>query len=234
MYDINLMHYGFRRRANKVDSLQNRNFYVEQIDDYLNEALNSYVNELLKVAEYNKSVDDSLQVLLKTDTLLPIEDVTNSIVKATLPVDYLRHVRSYSKASAECCNVVQDIKHYRIQGDDENAYIEDPLYKPSYLYRETGYRIVGNTLRILKGELDIQQVFMDYYAKHPRLGNPNNARTGAYNLADGTPAVQQSLLFTNPKQADIIMDLAVLASYVDTNNPTFQNQVSKMTSMGSQ
>ena len=75
---------------------------------------------------------------------------------------------------------------------------------------------------------------MDYYAKHPRLGNPDNARTGAYNLADGTPAVQQSLLFTNPKQADIIMDLAVLASYVDTNNPTFQTQVSKMTSMGSQ
>jgi hypothetical protein len=82
MYDINLMHYGFRRRANKVDSLQNRNFYVEQIDDYLNEALNSYVNELLKVAEYNKSVDDSLQVLLKTDTLLPIGDVTAKIVKA--------------------------------------------------------------------------------------------------------------------------------------------------------
>lgn len=230
MYDIKALHYGFRRRANKVDSLQNRNFYVEQIDDYLNEALNLYINEMLKVSEINRTIEDNLRILIKNNAELNLVDsVDGKYILAELPSDYLRQIRNYSEARATCCNTLSTIKHYRIQGDDESAYMEDPLYKPSYLYRETGYRITGNHIKVLTGELIINKVYLDYYAKHPKLGNPESARTGAYNLPDGTPAVQQSLLFENPRQADVIMDIAVLAAHTDMNSDAFKTQLTKLT-----
>lgn len=230
MYDIKSLHYGFRRRANKVDSLQNRNLYVEQIDDYLNEALNLYINEMLKVSEINRTIEDNLRVLIKNNAELSVVDISdNQYVLVELPNDYLRHIRNYSKARAYCCSTQSTIKHYRIQGDDESAYMEDPLYKPSYLYRETGYRITGNHIKVLTGELIIDKVYLDYYGKHPRLGNPENARNGNYNLPDGTPAVQQSLLFDNPRQADVIMDIAVLAAHTDMNSEAAKSQLSKLT-----
>lgn len=225
MYPIENSHYDFKRRINKVDSLQNINFYVEQIDAYLNEALFIFIEEMLKLAEIDQNVMEALSNLIESEhTLLSLTTEPLRIL-AQLPTDYYRLLNSYSYIDS--CKA--RINHYPIQHDDINAFLTDPNYKPSLLWRETGYQLEkGKIIVWTNGEFSIDKVVISYIKRHPRLGNPNGSRNGAYNLPDGTPAQQQGLLLDNKRQYDIIADIAVLNASIDTSNPDYQIKLNKI------
>lgn len=228
MYSVKDLHYGIKRRINKVDSLQNRNLYVEQIDDYLNEALNIFIQELIKVLEYDIEADLLLLPLKVNDSILQFTNHDGYII-AELPSDFFHYIKSFSNASSTCCSTIATIKHIRIQEDDETYFLEDPFYKPSYQYRETGVQLLPNGLKIFTGgELYINEVKLSYIKKHPRLGNPEMARFGAYTLPNGLAAIQQDLLLDNKRQFDMIMDIAALLISTDINSPTYQQQLNKI------
>ena len=228
MYSIKDLHYGFRRRANKVESLQNRNFYVEQIDDYLNEALTTYIRRKLATVEKEQEDIDDLRQLVKSEVSLSLTQSLN-FVDASFPTDYLRLLKSYSFASSSNCTIQKRLAHYSLQADDEEAFLKDPLYKPSYEWGETGYRIIDNVMRVYtNNEFVVSDVKIDYLYKHPRLGNPLDSRNGTYTLPNGVVAIQQDLILDSTNQPDIIMDIAVLNAYMDISDPNYSIKLNKL------
>ena len=226
MYDIKNLHYGFLRRANKVDSLQDVNFYVPQIDDYLNEALSIFIKETAKEVEYNQNRIDDLKNLMEFNKPLAI-DCKKDFCTAKLPENYYRLVRIETIASKDGC--IDKIKTYPIQFDDINNFLESSEYKPSFYWRETGYEIVENDILIwTNNDFKIKDVKLTYLSKHPRLGNPEDSFEGKYTLPDGTDVKQQSLLLDNADQPNIIMDLAVLLASTDINDINFQIKQNKI------
>ena len=228
MYSIKDLHYGFRRRANKIESLQNRNFYVEQIDDYLNEALSVFVREIGMEIETNQHRIDDLRQLVKSE--VQVSPTTYpTYVEAALPSDYYRLMKSYSTASNPSCGSTRRLIHYAVQSDDEETLLRDPLYKPDFFWGETAYRLIGNNIRVYtNGEFNIDLVTLDYLSKHPRLGNPDDSRNGTYTLPNGTVATQQDLILDSTNQPESIMDIAVLLAYMDISDPNYQIKLNKI------
>ena len=228
MYSIKDLHYGFRRRANKIESLQNRSFFVEQIDDYLNEALTIYVIETSKLFELDQSLIDDLRQLVKYDVEVTPTTLGKS-VEGTLPSDYFRLVRSSSLASSALCSGTRKMRHYAIQSDDIETFLADPLYKPDYYWGETAYRLLQDKIIVYtNGEFTINMIYIDYISKHPRLGNPEDSRNGTYTLPSGVIAVQQDLILDSTNQPEKIMDIAVLNAYMDISDPNYQIKLNKI------
>lgn len=228
MYSIKDLHYGFRRRANKIESLQNRNFYVEQIDDYLNEALKIFMVEVSKEFELRQDLIDDLRQLVVNDVSLPIT-YKDGYVQSVLPDDYFRLVRSYSIASNPKCTGTRRMSHYAIQTDDLENFLKDPLYKPDYYWGETGYRMLQDKILVYtNNEFNISDIVIDYIKQHPRIANPEDSRNATYTLPNGTVAVQQDLILDSTNQPEKIMDIAVLNAYMDISDPNYQIKLNKI------
>lgn len=228
MYSVKDLHYGFRRRANKIESLQNRNFYVEQIDDYLNEALSVFVREVGMEIETNQHrIDDLRQLVISEVNLSPV--ASTKYVEAVLPTNYYRLMKSYSLATKSSCTTTRRMVHYAVQSDDEENLLIDPQYKPDFFWGETAYRIIGDKIRVYtNGEFDINTIVVDYLSKHPRLGNPDDSRNGTYTLPNGTVAAQQDLILDSTNQPEVIMDIAVMLAYMDISDPNYQIKLNKI------
>lgn len=228
MYSIKDLHYGFRRRANKVESLQNRNFYVEQIDDYLNEALTVFVREIAMELETNQHRIDDLRQLVRSEVQTS-PTVHPTYVESQLPADYYRLMKSYSTASNPKCNSKRRLIHYAVQSDDEETLLRDPLYKPDFFWGETAYRLIGDKIRVYtNGEFNIDAITLDYLSKHPILGNPEDSRNATYTLPNGTVAAQQDLILDSTNQPEAIMDIAVMLAYMDISDPNYQIKLNKI------
>ncbi|HMT02020.1 MAG TPA: hypothetical protein PKD00_01710 [Burkholderiales bacterium] len=228
MYSVKDLHYGFRRRVNKIESLQNRNFYVEQIDDYLNEATLIFVSEVAEQFEYSQHYTDDLRQLIKYDvsTALINADI---YTEATLPPDYYRILKSYSFAVTDKCTIPRRMQHYYTQSDDVEAFLADELYNPNFEWAETGIRLAGNNLLVYHdNKFSIQDVKLDYISRHPRIANPSDSIGGSYTLPNGTVAVQQDLILDSTNQPEKIMDIAALLAYMDISDPNFQTKLSKI------
>ncbi|MCC6252306.1 MAG: hypothetical protein BWX56_01015 [Euryarchaeota archaeon ADurb.Bin023] len=223
MIDINQLHYLFKQKVNKVDSLQNINFFVEQIDEYLNQALFVFIEQILKVAELDQNKTEFIGELVKVVEL----SGTNAEKKFTaqLPDDYYRHLRSYSTVNG--CSEI--ISNYPVQYDDLNSFLTDINYKPSLAWKETGYQLKGKEIVVwTNDEFLIDAVNLTYVSRHPRLGNPINSRNGSYNLPDGTAAQQQNLILSNRNQDNIITDIATLLVSIDTTDSSYQLKLNKL------
>ena len=223
MIDINQLHYLFKQKVNKVDSLQHINFFVEQIDEYLNQSLFIFIEQVLRVAELDQNKSELIGQLIKVVNLSGLNADKKFV--AQLPDDYYRHLRSYS--TVEGCSGI--ISNYSVQYDDLNSFLTDVNYKPSLSWRETGYQLKGNEIVVwTNDEFLIDTVNLTYIFRHPRLGNPLNSRNGAYNLPDGTAAQQQNLILSNKNQDNVITDIAVALASMDTTDPSYQIKLNKL------
>lgn len=225
MYPIETLHYSFRLHKNIVDSEQRSNFSVEQIDVYLNEALNLYIATVSEQVEYNQRRLDDLRPLVVREYPLELASYDNEKHTFRLPKDYYRRIRGISFAD-NCPNI---ISHIPCQLDDLDNYLKNKDYKPSLAWGETVTYLHGDFLDVYHlGEFTPSVTKLDYIKRHPRLGNPDKSRAGEYNLPDGTPAVQQNLLLDTTNQPDIIVEIAVLNASMDTSSQEYQLRLNKL------
>ncbi|HMT02870.1 MAG TPA: hypothetical protein PKD00_06100 [Burkholderiales bacterium] len=226
MFPIENLHYNYRLRRNVVDSEQRFNFTVEQIDEYLNQALNLYINLISREVEYDQTRIDELRPLLKVGSILSITSSDSEKTVFNLPNDYYRRIRSVSIPD-ECSSAT--IRHTICQFDDLDNYLQNDDYKPSLSWRKTPVTINGNFLTVYHlSDFTPTITSMDYIVKHPRLGNPEKSRAGAYNLPDGTPAIQQGLLLDTVNQPDKIVEIAVLNTTMDTGGQEYQLRLQQL------
>ena len=128
---IKNMHYSFKAKLNKLDSQQNRNLLVPEIDLAINEAIGIFIRLIAEPRVKNhlgfetsqRSTDD-IRVLVETDKEVVLEDKLIS-----LPVDYNYFLNSKVTISTEDCTGKEVVVKIQ-QHDDE--FENSAFYKSSF------------------------------------------------------------------------------------------------------
>tara|TARA_R100000656_G_scaffold124883_1_gene104195 strand:- start:827 stop:1492 length:666 start_codon:yes stop_codon:yes gene_type:complete len=142
---------------------------------------------------------------------------------APLPSDYLGFGNINAKATSECC-VSVDMELYEIKVENENTILNDQHSKPSIEYREAPFYIKQGEIKILVDNFKIDEVDLMYY-KYPKqieLNDPEDPESG-FKDAD------EDMDF-DKKAIDRIISIAVSDYNLNTNNPKFQADKSRVVS----
>lgn len=226
---IKEMHYDFKRKLNKIDSQQYRNFRVPEIDWLLNEAYELFVKMVAQPRnrsylgfEKNQRTIDDIRVLVVNGE--PIDVVDNVL---TLPDEYLYYIDAEVEMSKDQCPSVEGELKVR-QHDD--TFEKSPFDKSSYEWREVnGVFFEGGIKLFDDGTFTNNRVFLSYIKKLQYIHNAESYRNGTYNLPSGvvlTGTVDCEL----PEQTHReIVDIAVYIASEEIDSPKYQQKLQKLT-----
>lgn len=233
---IQEMHYDFKQKMNRIDSQQNRDFKVPEIDWKLNEAQELFVKIIAEPRvgerlglEYNQRTIDDIRTIVvdqkPSEGIVPGSYDGRSYM-ATLPEDYwfLAGARVYA-TKGTCVNMVMETK--RAQHDDEHEF--SPFDRSSFEWRIVNMRFNSQGLRLFTdGTFEITLLIMEYL-KQPRvMYNAADWQGGSYVGLDG-------VTYTGRQSSELpvgvhreIVDLAVMIAAGDINLPDFQMKQNKV------
>lgn len=157
---------------------------------------------------------------------------THKIIKFTgdskkqlgeLPDNYLFIGNVNAKASSECCTRVE-METWQIKTENENTIVNDVDNKPSIEYREVPYYIQENNIKFLVDNFKIDESEIVYY-RYPtkiELNDPNDPESNFKS--------QDIPLEFDDKAINRIISIAVSDYDLNTNNPKFQGDKSRVVS----
>ena len=226
--NIKDMHYDFKRKFNKVDSQQNRNFLVPEIDQYLNEAEDIFKKTIAQPRfrtrlgfESSQRNIDSISSIVVTDCY----DIEDDLIYI-LPEDYQYFVRGRASLVRDTCPVrkapIRIMEH-----DDE--FEEDVYNKSSFDWkRANGLFNSDGLLLHTDGTFTIENVCITYIRKTKFMHNAEDFRIGGYKLASG-------VTLTGTENCELpeithreIVDIAVMLAAGEVQTSDFQLKLNKL------
>ena len=219
-------------KVNKLDSKQNRNFLVPEIDWVLNEAIEIFVYLVLhpKKArdfgwhEAQRSLDD-IRTLIVTKELQKIE--TNEY---SLPDDIYYRLKdrgeaviSQGKCKHKKANFI--LKPYEVLD------VNDTTNQSSFEWRRVvAYLLDGKKIKVLNNNchVEINNLTLTYIKKPAFVHNAGDFKNNTYTKLDGT-------VLTGYNDSDLpehthreICDIAAMLLVQQQLNPDLQNQLLKL------
>ena len=171
------MHYEVKRRINKVDSNQNRNLLIPEIDLALNEAQMLFVKMVaeprvsyhLGVETTQRNIDELRTIIVHDDTRMIDTDKV-----AILPENYLYFLRAYVSMSKDGCSGIKARVYIQRHND---LYEESVFTKSSFEWRTVNGVFVEKTYNSkLLGGIKLTELngvnysnFLLSYIRRPKL-----------------------------------------------------------------
>lgn len=180
------MHYDFKKKLNKVDSQQNRNLLVPEIDWAINEAHELFVKMIAqpRMKSYlgfelnQRNIDDIRTIVVKSNCL----NVVNNT--ASLPGNYWHYVKGHVEMSKGPCKNIKGKFHLK-QHDDE--FEESPFDNSNFEWRNVnGVFYEGGIQVHTDGTFTVDKLCIDYIRKLTYIHNAEDFRPGGYRLPSGT------------------------------------------------
>lgn len=207
---IKEMHYDFKRKLNKVDSQQNVNLRVPEIDAALREAEEVFIKMVAfpRVKSYlgfessQRSIDDVKSIVINEH---PVDIINNT---SSLPDNYLHFIKGDVEMSKGKCKKVRGRLFIRQHDDD---FERSPFDKSSFEWRTINGVFYEKGVKFYINDSTVLDKFLLSYVKKPRLmHNAEDFTGGQYELLSG----QVLTGFVNcelPEQTHReIVDIAVL------------------------
>ena len=204
------MHYDFKKKLNKIDSQQNKNLLIPEIDWVLNEAQEIFVKIVAfpKMYQYlgfeigQRTIDD-IKTIVEPETCI---DVNNNIV--VLPGNYWFYLKGSVIMTKGKCSDVKGSLVIRQHNDDFEL---SPFDDSSFEWRTVNGVFYEKGVKFYINDSTVLTKFFLSYVKQPRLmHNAEDFRGGSYELLSG----QVLTGFVNcelPEQTHReIVDIAVL------------------------
>lgn len=221
------MHYDFKKKLNKVDTNQNRNLLIPEIDWVLNEAMEIYIKNSASPrksssgVEYTQRVTDDLYPIIVKDMVLPLSDN-----KTELPEDYMFFVRASVLSDKGSCSNVESRLMVR-QHDD--MFEESPFTKSSLEWREINGTFSGNGITTYTdGSFQNNYLKLTYLRRPRYMHFASGLDPNGYYLPSGvhlTGSVDCEL----PEHTHrIIVDLAVAITSGELHYPDYPNRLQKL------
>lgn len=230
MSSIKDMHYDFKLKFNKIDSQQNRNLLVPEIDWFLNEAAKLFVasiamprlRRVLGFETSQRNIDDISPIVVNDDNNWIT--VTNNSV--ALPDDYWYHIKSRVNMTKGKCKDVIGRVHIR-QHDD--MFEESPLYQSSFEWRHVNALFYDGGMKYFTdGSFTINSVCISYIRKMAYMHNAEGFRPTGYKLPNGellTGYVNCELPI--PTHSEIV-DIAVMLASGSIQTSNYQHLLGKL------
>lgn len=217
------MHYDFKKKLNKIDSQQNRNLRVPEVDWSLNEAQELYVKMIAHPRasrhlgfEVNQRTIDDIRTLVVEGHCIPVSN--NSL---PLPEDYLHFIKARASISKGAC---KNIKSNPIYIRRHNEAFEDSVFDvSSFEWRDVNAVFHGDKIKLYDdGTFEINELCMDYIKTFKYMHNAEDFGSGTYKLPSGVTlsGTQDSELPEHTHRE--IVDLAVLIASGELQLTSFQ------------
>lgn len=231
------MHYDYKQKLNKIDSEQNTNLVIPEIDWKLNEAQELFIKTIAEPRKHNhlgfevnqRSIDDirSLVVEAKELTTIPI---TGNRFTISLPTDYLFYVSARALAIREGCQS-RDIRITIQQHDDK--FESDPFMYSDFEWRHINGVFNDTGLMVYSdGTFSIQKIYLTYIRKPKYMHNAQGFGISGYTTLTGQ-------VLTGTQNCELpehthreIVDLAVLLTAGDLSMADYQLKQNKVNLSG--
>ena len=182
---ISEMHYDFKKKLNKVDSEQNRNLLIPEIDWALNEAQELFIKmvaeprqrSFLGFEKSQRAIDD-IRTIVKSEQVVTI---TNGV--APIPEDYLFFLKAEVLMDKGNCRGVKGRLHVR-QHDDE--FENSPFDKSSFEWRIVNGLFITEGVKVFDdGTFTNKSLVLSYIRKPSYVHNAKAFRKETYRLPSG-------------------------------------------------
>lgn len=227
------MHYDFKKKLNKIDSQQNKNFLIPEIDWTLNEAHELFVKLIAKPRMRNhlgfetsqRSIDDirTLVVRPESDPNASIS-VINNIV--TLPSNYWHFIKADVTMIKDKCT---SRKATFIPREHDDEFEESTFDNSSFKWKTVNGVFFENGIKLFDDGTFTNQTFNITYIKElPYIHNAEDFRNGQYKLPSGlllTGTVDSPLPRHTHRE---IVDLAVLIATGEIQAADYQIKLQKL------
>ena len=247
--DVGEMHYEFKLKLNKVDSLDYNNFLVPEIDWYLNEAQHIFIktrysgnNSRAAGFEASQKRTDDLRNLVVKDQIIATiptssdPSVYEAILPSIGPERYMFALRVMANGTKADCE--GKLNCIQTQHDDLNDTLKNPFYAPSFEWREVpvvygtsgaGASDLNKLFVYTDGTFSITSINFDYLRHPARIAYPSVFTGGQYLLPDSS-----GTLITADQNCELaehthkeIVDLAVSIVAGDIDHPGIQSKMLK-------
>lgn len=224
---IKEMHYDFKNKVNKVDSQQNENLKIPELDWILNEAQELFIKIIAqpRIKSYlgfetsQRTIDDIRTIVVNNE---PVNIISNT---SSLPDNYLHFIKAEIEMSKGKCKDVRGRVHIR-QHDDE--FEESPFDRSSFEWRTVNAVFYEKGVKFYTDEtFELSKMYLSYIRKPRLIHNAKDYRGGSYQLLSGdvlTGSVDCELPEHTHRE---IVDIAVLL-FTGQLIPDYQAKVAKL------
>lgn len=227
---IKKMHYDFKMKFNKIDSQNNRNFLVPEIDWLLNEAATLFVSIIaeprlkkqLGFETSQRTIDDIRTIVVSDDS----NWINVSDNKAALPEEYWHFIKGRVKMTkGDCKDIIGRV--YIRQHDD--MFEESSFYNSSFEWREVNALFYNEGLKFFSdGSFTIDSVCINYIRKMKYMHNAESFRAGGYTLPSGEILTGfEDCELPEPTHGEIV-DIAVLIASGNIQASSYQHMLGKL------
>lgn len=237
--NVKEMHYSFKVKTDKVDSLKNVNFLPAEIDWIINESIQNFVDNKYKDFESIQDLIDQLSSLtIKSPTTIqpavPVTQVSTGVYQmklSDLEFKYLHLVRLNALANKTGCTA-KIMRGNEVTHDVLDKVLLSPFEGPNYDWvilpyvfgRENTAGSTNSSIYLYtKGEFTLVEAYPEY------LKIPTQVFYGGYNSLDG-----QYTTATPPVDSDLpeafhrrIINIAVAEVSNYLNRPDYPYKVQK-------
>lgn len=227
-----LLQIKIKQRLNKLASFDYDNIECWQIQEAFNKAQLEWVrrqiygiNSRQQGSEESTGLVDDLQVLLKSQSIQPVDK--KYYYYGELPEDYLYYVRVDAAAASDCCPDKRRMVIYQTEEANMGVLLTSDTKGPSFEWAETLATLVGNTVRVYTNdEFDIVELTLTYFRKPTEVEFKDciNPKTNSFNFKDVECDFKDDI-------AEIIVDqaAAILAGDIESMSQFQREQQSVQT-----
>lgn len=219
--DIRSMHYDFKVKLNKLDSQQNRNILIPEIDWALNEAQEVFIKSIAEPRISNglgfevgqRTIDDLKTIVVDQD----LSDLTSCIALtridgyqylATIPTNYMYWVRGKVTVTKGICNGILRA----IVAEHDDRHETSNFAKSSFEWREANVEFESRGIKVFSdGTFVPHYLCLSYLKVPPYMHNAQDTVAHTYTLPDKTTVLtghQDCIL--PPQVHRQIVDIAVM------------------------
>lgn len=236
------MHYDFKLKADKVDSLKSRNFLPAEIDWILNTAIEEFVDNKYNDFESKQDLIDQLSSLVikcptSEQAAMPVSFVSDGLYQMklnNLEFRYLHLVRLTALAEKNGCE--KQIRGNEVSHDEIDKVLISPFEGPNFTwgilpycfakedYSALGYSSINQSIYFYtNNKFTITEVYPEY------LKRPKRVFFGGYSTLDGEYFVGDPSVDSDIPQSfhRRIVDIAVAETYRYLNSEAFNLKFQK-------
>lgn len=221
------MHYDFKKKLNKIDSQQNRNLLIPEIDWTLNEAQELYVKivafpkkyEYLKFEIGQRTIDDIKTIVEPSHCIDVIDNV------APLPDNYWFFVDGKAYMNKGNCTNIEGNLFIRQHSD---SFEDSPFDESSFEWRTVNGVFDRTGIRVSPKDFRVTKLCINYLRKMKYIHNAQEFRGGQYKLPSGQIlSGSQNCELPEHTHREIV-DIAVLLATGEMQIPDYQIKQNKL------
>jgi len=217
--NIKAMHYQVKAGLNKLDSNQNRNLQIPEIDVALNQAEDIFKLRHTPYYDPSRGVEFNQRSIENLRTIVVNQDIGQNVVNnvAQLPSDYDYYLSSYVTVVKGDCDRVIPARVYRHQDEFKN------FDSPSFEWGECPIRFFEGGVHIYTDGFNAIRIRLNYLRKTAWMHNAEDWDPSGYTYNGQVYEGTQDCELPERCHQEIV-DLAVLVITGNLTPPSFESK----------